>query len=176
MKKNLLFFLAVIFPITGFAGDASVMIAPAATFSSTIPSNIQTECNLATYQADAVRRHAEALGIPVATAEKDEAPPSGRFLKLRIESAFSSGNAFIGHRKQVAISAKLFEDGKEIANFAGARDSMGGAFGGFKGSCTVLERCADTLGKDVAGWLKAQLAAGNAPAKNPAGSEAPQTK
>jgi hypothetical protein len=35
---------------------------------------------------------------------------------------------------------------------------MGGIAAGFKGSCAVLERCADTLGEDLARWLKGQSA------------------
>jgi hypothetical protein len=30
---------------------------------------------------------------------------------------------------------------------------MGGAFGGFKGSCSVLGRTVKALGKDIAQWL-----------------------
>jgi len=34
---------------------------------------------------------------------------------------------------------------------------MGGFGAGFKGSCSVLNRCTKTLGKDFADWLKGQL-------------------
>jgi len=30
---------------------------------------------------------------------------------------------------------------------------MGGAFGGFKGNCSVLGRTVKALGEDIAGWL-----------------------
>jgi hypothetical protein len=30
---------------------------------------------------------------------------------------------------------------------------MGGAFGGFKGNCSVLGRTVRALGEDIAGWL-----------------------
>ncbi len=29
-----------------------------------------------------------------------------------------------------------------------------GAFGGFKGTCSILGRCIEALGKDIATWLK----------------------
>ena len=32
---------------------------------------------------------------------------------------------------------------------------MGGAFAGYKGSCSVLGRTVKAMGKDVAQWLKA---------------------
>lgn len=43
-----------------------------------------------------------------------------------------------------------------IDTYAGSRNSSGGIGGGFKGSCAVLERCVNTLGKDVDAWLKKQ--------------------
>jgi hypothetical protein len=32
---------------------------------------------------------------------------------------------------------------------------MGGAFAGFKGSCSVLGRTVEALGEDIGGWLAA---------------------
>ncbi len=78
----------------------------------------------------------------------------GRVLLVQISDAISSGNAFIGHRKAVVVKGRLIEDGKEIAAFTGTRSSMGGAFGGFKGSCSVLGRCLETLAKDIATWMR----------------------
>jgi hypothetical protein len=51
------------------------------------------------------------------------------------------------------VRGKLYQDGKEIGAFTGRRNSMGGAFGGFKGSCSVLGRTVKALGKDIAQWL-----------------------
>jgi len=48
----------------------------------------------------------------------------------------------------------LKENGEVIGSFTGARYSGGGAFGGFKGTCAILGRCIETLGKDIATWLK----------------------
>lgn len=74
-------------------------------------------------------------------------------LNIKITSAFSAGNAFIGHRKSVSIRAELYKDGVLVARTGKTRDSAGGAFGGFKSSCDVLERTVNTLGNDVAKWL-----------------------
>ena len=38
----------------------------------------------------------------------------------------------------------------EIVNVIGAG---GGAFGGYKGTCSILGRCIKTLGSDIAKWL-----------------------
>ena len=35
------------------------------------------------------------------------------------------------------------------------RGGGGGAFGGYKGTCAILGRCVQAIGKDVGGWLLA---------------------
>jgi len=65
----------------------------------------------------------------------------GRILYIEITNAISMGNPFMGHQKQVSVKGRLLEDGTEIGSFSGVRASMGGAFAGFKGSCSVLGRC-----------------------------------
>jgi len=161
MKYAYIAVLAICAPVVAFAETGSLLISPTAAFSEPdgVADNIKAECNLPTYQAEAVRRQIESQGIKVGITEKDEIPPTGKFLQLRIVNAVSSGNAFLGHRKQVVVLVKLFENGKELAKSTLSRDSRGGFGAGFKGSCAVLERCADTLGKDVAEWLKPKLAA-----------------
>lgn len=74
-------------------------------------------------------------------------------LNIKITSAVSAGNAFIGHRKSVSVRAELYKDGVLVAKTGKTRDSAGGAFGGFKSSCSVLERTVNTLGNDISKWL-----------------------
>jgi len=47
----------------------------------------------------------------------------------------------------------LYKNGKRQAGFTASRVSGGGAFGGFKGSCSVLGRTVKILGSDVSLWL-----------------------
>ena len=78
----------------------------------------------------------------------------GNMLKVEITSAYSAGNAFIGHRKSTAIRGELYDNGTLLASFTGSRVSGGGAWAGFKGSCSVLGRTVETLGQDIVAWLK----------------------
>jgi hypothetical protein len=55
------------------------------------------------------------------------------------------------------VSGTLYENGQKIASFKARRKSMGGAFAGYKGSCSVLGRTIDTMAEDIAGWLKAPV-------------------
>lgn len=122
----------------------------------TIDSAVLTECQLPQQGAELLEAAARAAGINVLRDDRAVTAGKGRAFQVEIVTVVSAGNPFIGHRKQVTVRGRLLEDGKEIANFQGTRSSMGGAFGGFKGSCSVLGRCLETLAKDMTLWLQGQ--------------------
>jgi len=153
MKGICLGLLVSLVPCAGF-GEA-LTVSPAASYGTAVADNLK-ECGLSETQSESVLKALAANGVSAQPASTDAVPPKGRFLQLRIEAAMSAGNAFTGHRKAVTTSAHLFENGKEIGQTTLSRDSSGGAFGGYKGSCNVLRRCAITLGKDIANWVKTQ--------------------
>ena len=117
-----------------------------------ISDAIKTECKLTEQLPDFVKQYSsepvELVAEPVDTA-------SGRVLQLEIVDAVSMGNAWLGHQKFVKVTGTLFEDGAKVASFKGRRNSMGGAFAGFKGSCSVLGRTVEALGEDIGSWLSA---------------------
>jgi hypothetical protein len=115
-----------------------------------ISDAIKNECTIGTQLADFVQEHSD---VPVEFTT--EPATSGRVLQLEIVDAVSMGNAFIGHQKFTKVKGTLFEDGIKVAGFKARRNSMGGAFAGFKGSCSVLGRTVNAIGEDIAGWLAA---------------------
>ena len=119
-----------------------------------IPRAVLAECQLPLRQAEFIEQAAKEAGVVVVRDDEAVAAKQGRVLRVEITNVVSAGNAFIGHRKQVSLKGRLFEDGTEVGSFSGQRSSMGGAFAGFKGSCLVLERCLSALAKDMNGWLK----------------------
>lgn len=122
--------------------------------SSHVARKIRKECT--DYQ-EKFSAYAEEFGrkMGVDIQRVDQVDPSdgGAVLVVEITEAVSQGNAFIGHRKFSEIEGTLYRDGEKVASFVGARNSMGGAFAGYKGSCSVLGRTAKALGKDIAEWL-----------------------
>ena len=118
---------------------------------SPIAQNIKTECTLDKQVMDFIQQYATKNGQKVEI--KNNIAPNEIELKITIMDAVSSGNAFIGHRKYTKISGALIQNNKTLSSFTGSRISGGGAFGGYKGSCSVLGRTVDTLGKDVSSWL-----------------------
>jgi hypothetical protein len=119
-----------------------------------VSSKVRSECvKLQDQLADFVREYGNAQGLQVQLLSSTDGV-GGRVLEVEIVDAVSMGNAFIGHQKYTRVDGRLLEDGIEIGNFKGRRNSMGGAFGGYKGSCSVLGRTVKALGQDIAGWLR----------------------
>ena len=120
-----------------------------------IAKKVRDECvklneQLPAYTAEFARE----FGIEIELRSEVESIDKGRVLVVEIVDAVSRGNAFIGHQKFSEVEGTLYEDGEPVASFRGVRNSMGGAFAGYKGSCSVLGRTIKALGKDIAMWLK----------------------
>jgi hypothetical protein len=120
-----------------------------------IPHKVRSECVKLGEQLPAyTREFGAAFGVSVELVPAIDPTAPGRVLHVEIVDAVSMGNAFIGHQKYARIEGTLYEDGEKIASFKGRRNSMGGAFAGYKGSCSVLGRTMKALGKDIADWLR----------------------
>jgi hypothetical protein len=127
-----------------------------------VAGKIKHECRINEQLAEFIVEYADENKVATKTVDATDATMPGRVLVVEITDAVSRGNAFIGHRKATTVRGALYQDGQKIGSFVGERDSMGGAFAGFKGSCSVLGRTVKALGSDIAEWLakptdKAQL-------------------
>jgi hypothetical protein len=120
-----------------------------------ISSKVRSECvKLQDQLAEFIREYGKANGVDVRLVDDPTRNGPGRVLEVEIVEAVSMGNAFIGHQKFTRVGGTLFDDGKQVASFRARRNSMGGAFGGYKGSCSVLGRTVKALGQDIAQWLR----------------------
>ena len=122
-----------------------------------IADNIKQECKINEQLADFVQQYAKAQGVTVEFSDGPVDKSSGRVLNLKITNAISMGNAWLGHQKATSVVGTLYENGVRVAGFKANRHSMGGAFAGYKGSCSVLGRTVQAIGEDIGGWLKAPV-------------------
>lgn len=142
-------FLALLASSTAFAEGVQMQKPVPYAADNDISDSIKTECKLGDEIADSIKEHST---VPISFGD---AAGSGRVLQLEIIDAVSMGNAWLGHQKFAKVRGTLLDDGVKVASFKARRNSMGGAFGGFKGSCSVLGRTAVVLGEDIAMWLAA---------------------
>lgn len=123
----------------------------------TVDSAILAECALPKRVAELVSQALAQSGVEVKSVA-EASPKSGEHvLLLEIAQANRAGNAMTGRYTSVTVTGKLYAKGKPTATFVATRNSSGGAFGGFKGTCAVLGRCAQAIGQDVARWLKSPV-------------------
>lgn len=150
--------LLSVLPSFASAADTTVTIGPIDYADpERVAANIRAECNLPKSLTDSLLKNLATLGVDATMAATEAAPQQGVHVLVRIEDAHSSGNAFIGHRKDAAASATLLRNGKEVSSKRFSRDSMGGFGAGYKGSCAVLHRCTNALGKDIAAWMQSEV-------------------
>ena len=157
LKKSRIAFLAIAMSAScmSFAEAIKVQSVIPYAESAKIPQKIRTECTkLGSQLAQFTQEFGKSFGVRIELTDKLDINEQGRVLHLEFTDAISKGNAFIGHQKSTAAHGILYQDGKKIAEFDVSRDSMGGMFAGYKGSCSVLGRTVKTMGKDIAQWLK----------------------
>ena len=137
-----------------FAGPLQLQRPVPMAEDNDISQAVKQECALGDELADSVKEYATE---PVEFTAGEPDMSQGRVLKLEIVDAVSMGNAFIGHQKSTRVRGALYQDGQKVASFKARRNSMGGAFAGFKGSCSVLGRTIKVLGQDIGKWLRSPV-------------------
>lgn len=147
--------VAALIPVATGAHAADPVIVPSAVpyaDSADIQQKILDECTeLGTQFSQFIKEYAAEKGVEVTLGEPSAS--ANRVLRVEITHALSQGNAFLGHSKSMSSRGTLFENGVEMAGFRATRNSMGGAFAGYKGSCSVLGRTVKAMGMDIGEWL-----------------------
>lgn len=168
MKKFILYgFLLVIVAAAGCGGQR---IRPAADVDTTpiymgkqipfkhgisVRQAVRRECHLEDKLASFIHHNAGAYHLNIVQGDNHgKSDSSGRILNIEIIAVRGAGGGAWSGAKMVAIEGSLKDHGKVIANFVGSRSSGGGAFGAYKGTCSILGRTIKALGQDVASWLQ----------------------
>ncbi|PFH04365.1 hypothetical protein BCF11_5140 [Collimonas sp. PA-H2] len=75
-------------------------------------------------------------------------------LRLQITHVLGVGGGAFSGPKAITVNADLLDSsGKVLRHTKINRWSMGGMFGAFKGTCTILDRSAAAIGKDLSRWV-----------------------
>ncbi len=151
MKKALTSLLALLV-MSGCGGTITqpgnpVVLSPGAiTIQNIIPYEVDTlisdhtkdEREIGQQLSAAIKGAAGDDGLELRGVDVADASEPGNVLKLEITHAVSNGHPGLGHRKGTFIRGELFENGKLLASFSGARTSDRGFLGKYRSSCSVL--------------------------------------
>lgn len=143
---------ALCFCAPTFAAEDTIGIAAAVPFAEgiNVPEAVRNECHL----GEQVSTFLQQFAPDVKVAGN---PKEGRYLDMSITEVFASGGGAWSGPKWMEVKGTLLDNGTAGASFRAKRFSTGGAFGGFKGTCSIIGRCTKTIAKDIATWLKAPV-------------------
>ncbi len=121
--------------------------------SAMVPVAVRNECALQSQLPEFVESYANRSGVSVVRKGAVSSKSEGRVLEMEIVDLIGTGGGAWSGTKSVTVEGRLYEGGKMIGSFRGRRLSGGGVFGGYKGTCSILGRCVEALGKDISVWL-----------------------
>ena len=133
------------------AGTESIKVLRVVPFAkeAQVPQKVQDECDLQTKVPAFLSKYASDVELV-----DGKLGTTGRVLDLRIRDVHAPGGGAFSGPKWMTVTGVLRENGREVARFSAKRFSSGGVFGGYKGTCAIIGRCAQTIGKDIANWLQ----------------------
>lgn len=151
---------ALAIPLAASANEPLFLQVPAMLDpSAPIPTAVRNECALemllGNYALSAIDRR---IGS-VQSVTAPEQAGIDKIVQLTIISVHGFGGGAWSGSKSMSVRADIKKGGATVGSTVFTRSSRGGAFGGFSGTCAILDRVAGALGKDVAAWLSRGLAA-----------------
>ncbi|OGI43690.1 MAG: hypothetical protein A2V92_04590 [Candidatus Muproteobacteria bacterium RBG_16_65_31] len=136
------------------AGEKLYLQTPAAyDKGAAVNDKIKKECNIEVHVPNYIKAGAKDKFSEIVSATKLD-KTDGQSLSLMITNVTGVGGGAWSGPKGISIQGTLKSKGKVIGTFQARRTSSGGAWGGYKSTCSILERSAKALGKDVAAWLE----------------------
>jgi len=121
--------------------------------NSSVPDKIKAECAIENHLVDYSHLFLNKRNKGVQTYSSEEQGKDSRLIKLVITNAYGDPGGSFSGEKGISVNAVLIESGKEIQTKTFYRAAgKGGLFGPMKGTCSLLEGVAKTIGKQVAGW------------------------
>lgn len=157
MKPYLVvFFIACLFAFSMAGADQTQVVSTSelALFADpeSVSQAVRNECQLEAKLPQYLEKYAKKA-VVLKPGSVDAG--AGRVLVMQITGVQGAGGGAWSGAKSVSVKGELFEDGVKKASFRATRRSGGGAFGGYKGTCSIMGRCVKSLGKDIAQWLQA---------------------
>ena len=80
--------------------------------------------------------------------------PDSALLRLQITHVLGVGGGAWSGPKAITVTAELLENGKLMRQTKINRWSVGGVWGAFRGTCSILDRSAIAIAKDMARWVR----------------------
>jgi hypothetical protein len=142
------------FALASSAAAEPVKVRRSIPFASTaqVPPAVKEQCQLETKLPEFL---SQAAGGSVQRVDGALNRKVGRVLEMEITEVHAPGGGAFSGPKWMSVKGELYDRGKQIGSFRAKRVTTGGAFGAFKGTCSIIGRCSKAIGEDIARWLAA---------------------
>jgi len=153
------------------AGKPTLLLTPVGYAPEAgIPDKIKSECKIdelfETRVGEALRKNGGGTTTTV------DAPAGTQVMRVQVTYVLGVGGGGWTGPKNVSLQADLLEGGKVRRSSKFSRSTTGGVFGGFMGTCSMIQRCVTTLAKDLQEWSAADIDVPQAaPASQPVAAE-----
>lgn len=142
---------------SGFAGERrQVLLETPVAYASDagVVERVKDECHI---DDMLTRRVGEALARLNRTGDgtiaANSAPGDAQVLRLQITYVMGVGGGAWTGPKAISLSADLIDNGKVARHTKFRRWSVGGVWGAFKGTCSILDRTSVAISKDLRRWV-----------------------
>ncbi len=151
----LLLISALAAPLTASASEPLFLQVPALVDpAAPIPTAVKNQCAVETsIGAHAMAAIAKRLDPALQSVASPEQAGADKLVQITILSVQGAGGGAWSGPKSMTIRVDVQKGGVKTGSTILTRATNGGPLAGLTGTCTMLERVATTLGKDVALWL-----------------------
>ena len=119
-----------------------------------IPDPIKKECAVPFLLGNHVFQAVSQLDGGAEQVDSIDKAGQLKVLQLTILSVHGFGGGSWSGAKSITIKANLVQSGTSVQSIVLQRSSKGGVFAPVSGTCSIMERIATALGRDVAAWLR----------------------
>ncbi|MEX3958402.1 hypothetical protein [Trinickia sp. EG282A] len=156
MKRLLLIALCLV-SAAAFSGERrQVLLETPVTYASGagVVERVKDECHiddLLTRRVGEALRRLNRTGE--GTIDANSSPGDAEVLRLQITYVMGVGGGAWTGPKAISLSADLIDNGKVVRHTKFKRWSVGGVWGAFKGTCSILDRTSVAIAKDLRRWV-----------------------
>lgn len=122
--------------------------------NSNVRDAVRAECKLQTKTPHYVEVFGKRKGLKIKLVEDLDTTNIDRKLHLTITEAHAPAGGGFSGLKWMIVEGTLTENGRKIADVKVRRNTTGGYFAAYKGTCDIVGRCTEAIGQDLANWLQ----------------------
>ena|ERR1700761_3716535 len=154
--KNL-FLISLCLSTTAAFAAPPVLLETPVTYApgASVVDKVKEECkieDMLTHHVGDVLRKINKTGDGTVASQVDAG--DAKILRLQITHVLGVGGGAWSGPKATTVTADLLENGNVIRHTEINRWSVGGFWGGFKGTCSILDRTTVVIAKDLSRWVR----------------------